>query len=243
MKGKTLLMILVACTIAILVTTTSFAQQGQKWCPLCGMNLKMFQKTNHSLTFKDGTQRGYCSLHCAAIVHKKMKDQIAKVEVADFVSGNLIVAERAYYLVGSDLPGVMTVVSKKAFASEEVAKKYQNDHGGKIVMFEEALRLAQADLPSDMKMLKEKKIPKMIKMGKKVAETKGCFTCHGAEGKGGGKGPAWTSPAFAKKMNTKVKIKEAVLSGKGEMPSFEGKITEKELQALMLYIWSLRTEQ
>jgi nitrous oxide reductase accessory protein NosL len=243
MKLKTLLMISMICTIVILFTTISFAQEGQKWCPMCGMNLKMFHKTHHRVIFKDGTQRGYCSLHCAAIVHKKMKDQIAKVEVADFVTDEIISADKAFYLVGSDLPGVMTVVSKKAFSSEVDAKKYQNDHGGKIVRFEEALRMAQADLPADMKMLKEKKIPKMIKMGKKVAEAKGCFTCHGPEGKGGGRAPAWNAPGFASRMNTKVKIKETIMKGKGRMPSFEGKIAEKELQALMLYIWSLRTEK
>jgi len=41
-------------------------------------------------------------------------------------------------------------------------------------------------------------------------------------------------------MDSKVTIKKTIIKGKGEKPSFEGKIPEKKLQALMLYIWSLR---
>ena len=75
------------------------------------------------------------------------------------------------------------------------------------------LALALMDLGTDMKMLK-KKISKMVKMGKKVAEAMDCFKCHGPEGKGIGKAPAWTYPGFAKKMDSKVTIKKTIIKRK-----------------------------
>jgi len=225
--------------LLLMLGTLSLAGVEKRWCPLCGMNLEMFRKTNVRYTFKDGTSQRYCSWHCAAIVYKKRKDDIVKVEVADFVTGKFIPADKAYYLVGSDLPGVMTVRSKKAFASLEEAKKFQKEHGGKIVRYPEVLEMAIEDLPKDMGLLRVK-MSKKAQIGKKVAEAKGCFKCHGPGGKGIGKAPAWTSPGFAKRMSSKIKIKKVILEGKGKMPSFEGKISEKELQALMLYIWTIR---
>lgn len=242
MKLKTLLMISMTCALILSISTISSALEEQKWCPLCGMNLKMFHKTNHRITFKDGSQTTYCSIHCAAIVHREKPDKIDKVEVVDFVSKTFILADEAYYLVGSDLPGTMTVTSKLAFATPDEALNYEKKHGGIIARFPEALAQASKDLGADMKMLK-KKMSKMAKMGKKAAEAKGCFKCHGPGGKGIGTARAWTSPGFARRMDSKVKIKKTIVQGRGEMPSFEGKIPEKELQALMLYIWSLRSEQ
>jgi len=228
------------CTFIFLLGGISLSIEKQKWCPLCGMDLEVYRKTSHRHTFKDGSQEAYCSLHCAAIVYQQKKDQIVKIEAADFVTGGYFEADKAHYLVGSDLPGVMTVVSKKAFSSSDDAKRFQKEHGGSIVGFKEALAMALADLPKDKEMLKEK-MSKAAKMGMKVAEKYKCFDCHGPEGKGIGKAPAWTSPAFAKRMDSKVKIKDAILKAKGDHPSFEGKIPAKELQSLMLYIREIRS--
>ena len=212
-------------------------QDVQKWCPLCGMNLKMFHKTNHRITFKDGHKETYCSLHCAAIALRKYAGKVESVEVVDYVTGKFIPADEAIYLVGSDLPGTMTTKSKIAFARPEDAQKAQKEHGGAFCRFREALSEAYRDMGADKKMLM-KKVSKMALKGKKVAEKHGCFKCHGEGGKGIGKAPAWISPGFAKRMDNKVKIKKVILEGKGKMKAF--KMPEKELHPLMLYIWSLR---
>lgn len=240
MRRKIFYQIILVSTFIFFLGGISLSVEKQRWCPLCGMDLEVYRKTSHRHTFKDGRQEAYCSFHCAAIVYQEKKDQIVKTEVADFVTGEFFDANKAYYLVGSDLPGVMTVVSKKAFSSSDDAKRFQKEHGGSIVGFKEALAMALADLPKDKEMLK-KKMSKAAKMGMTIAEKYKCFDCHGPEGKGIGKAPAWTSPAFAKRMDSKPKVKDAILKAKGDHPSFEGKIPEKELQPLMLYIWEIRS--
>ncbi len=210
----------------------------QKWCPLCSMNLKMFWKTNHWLTFADGKEVGYCSIHCASIVHKKKGREIKGWKAVDYDSKKLIDARKAFFLIGSDLPGTMTATSKLAFASREVAERYQKKHGGSVGTFEDALKRAVADLGPDKSML-TKKVAKISLMGKKLAQKNGCYSCHGPGGTGG-KAPAWNSPAFAKNMANRVRIKTAILNGCPGMKGFRGKIPEKDLHAIALYVWSQR---
>jgi mono/diheme cytochrome c family protein len=215
-------------------------EKKQKYCPLCSMNLEMYRKTNHWLTFSDGTKTGYCSIHCAAIVYNQRASEIDHWDVANYDTGELFDARAAYFLVGSDLPGTMTPVSKLAFNFRNVALKYQEEHGGKLVSFEEALKLAIEGLGEDMALIKEN-VAKMSAMGKTLAGKHGCFTCHGENG-AGGSARGWTSPEFGKSMDNRVKIKEAILGGSHKMTGYEGKIPEKELHAITLYIWTNRAK-
>jgi mono/diheme cytochrome c family protein len=214
--------------------------EDQKYCPLCSMNLKMFWKTNHWLTFSDGTKTGYCSIHCAAIVYKDRADEIDHWEVVDYDTGELFDARAAYFLIGSDLPGTMTPVSKLAFNRRHVAETYEKEHGGKIGNFQEALQRALEGLGEDMALIK-KKVAVMSEKGKTLAGKHGCFTCHGENGTGG-KAMGWTGPEFARSMDSRVKIKEAVLGGSHTMAGYEGKISEKELHAITLYLWTNRAK-
>ena len=45
-----------------------FLQQGadRTWCPLCGMDLRLFYKTSHALRVGQGQWRQVCSIHCLA---------------------------------------------------------------------------------------------------------------------------------------------------------------------------------
>ena len=78
--------------------------------------------------------------------------------------------------------------------------------------------------------------------GKKVYKDK-CLKCHGEKGKGDGpkadtleKKPAdYTDKAFMVKF-TDGKLKEEVLEGKPPMPSFKGKLTDKDLDDVIAYI-------
>ncbi len=236
-KTSVLVVIILAVVLALSPARAQQGGEGQKWCPICGMNLKMFHKTNHRLTFKDGHKETYCSLHCVAIALRKYAGNIEEVEVVDYVTGKFVPADEAIYLVGSDIPGTMTTKSKIAFARAEDALAIQMKHGGKYCRFREALSEAYRDMAADKRML-VKKGSKMALKGKKIAEKYGCFACHGDGGKGVGKAPAWVSPGFAKRMDSKVKIKKVIFEGRGKMKAF--KIPERDLHPLMLYIWSLR---
>jgi hypothetical protein len=235
------LIIFTLILVSALFFFTMVHAEEQKYCPLCSMNLKMFWKTTHWLTFADGTRSGYCSIHCASIVYQKRAANIDRWEVADYDTKELINAHKAHFLIGSDLPGTMTPVSKLAFASLDVAKKYQKEHGGTISTFDDALRRAIEGRGEDMAMIK-KKVVKMSAMGKKLAGKYGCYKCHG-EGGTGGEAIGWNTKDFAKSMDNRVKIKEKILGGTPhKMEGYKGKITEKQLHAITLYIWVNRAK-
>lgn len=212
----------------------------QQYCPLCSMNLKMYWKTSHWLTFSDGTRMGYCSIHCASEVYQKRATEVDRWEVADYDTGGLIDARKAVFLIGSDLPGTMTAVSKPAFASPDTAKAYQKKHGGSVGTLDDALKKAFEGRGEDMALIKGR-MAKMAEMGKDLAAKQGCYRCHG-EGGSGGRAIGWQSAEFAREMDSRVKIKEKILRGGGRMPAFEGKLTEKELHAITLYIWENRAK-
>jgi copper chaperone NosL len=109
-------------------------------CSLCGMYLDQYKSTVHAIIFNDGTQLETCSLACAAKIYAKDKAHIKKILVADFLTADLINAEHAVYLEGSDIPGVMSYTSRIAFRNKASAVNFQKKHGGKIVTFKEALQ-------------------------------------------------------------------------------------------------------
>ena len=217
------------------------AKEEPKWCPLCGMSLKMYHQTNNRLTFSDGTEVQTCSIFCAAQVYEKRPTEIERWEVVDYETKGWIDARNAHWLVGSDIPGVMTAISKLAFLSVEDVKKYEKKHGGTLGTFDEALNRTLSDMGSDRKMIMAR-VAERTKMGKDLAGKHGCYKCHGEEGKRGS-ASGWNTLGFLKKMDNRVKIKEAIIKGSQGMHGYEGKIDEKDLHSITLYIWSLRPTQ
>ena len=234
---------LIVCSLILvsgLFLFTSAQAEEQKWCPLCSMNLKMFWKTTHWLTYSDGARTGYCSIHCASKVYRKRATEIERWEIADYDTQKLINAYKAHFLIGSDLPGTMTPVSKLAFASLDVARRYQKEHGGTIGTLDDALKRAIEGRGEDMAMIK-KKVAKMSAMGKKLAGKHGCYKCHGEAG-AGGTAIGWNTGEFARRVDSRVKIKEKILGGTQKMEGYEGRISEKELHAITIYIWTQRAK-
>jgi nitrous oxide reductase accessory protein NosL len=223
-----------------LLLVASVKAEEQKYCPLCSMNLKMYWKTSHWLTFSDGTRKGFCSIHCASEVYQQRATEIDRWEVADYDTENLVDARKAHFLIGSDLPGTMTPVSKLAFADMDTAKRYQAKHGGNLGSLDDALKRALEGRGEDMAMIKEK-VAKMSALGNDLARKHGCYACHG-EGGSGEKAVAWNSRDFALRMDSRVKIKEAVLGGGHGMDNYRGKITEQDLHAITVYVWRQRAQ-
>jgi cytochrome c553 len=98
-----------------------------------------------------------------------------------------------------------------------------------------------ADMGVDRKIIMAK-MAERAKLGRGLAEKHGCFRCHEQEGKGG-TASAFNTKEFAKKMNTRIKIKESILKGSPGMAGYEGKLDEKDLHSITLYLWSLRPAQ
>jgi len=214
------------------------AKEEPRWCPLCGMDLKMYHQTSNRLTFSDGTKVQTCSIFCAAQFYEKRPTEIDRWEVVDYETKGWIDARKAKWLIESDIPGVMTAVSKLAFFSPGDAQKYQKKHGGTLGKFDDALNRTLSDMGSDRKMIMVR-VAERTKEGRDLAGKHGCYKCHGEEGKGG-TASGWMTPAFSKKMDNRVKIKEAITKGCQGMHGYEGKMDEKDLHSITLYIWSLR---
>ena len=214
------------------------AKEEPRWCPLCGMNLKMYHQTSNRLTFSDRTQTQTCSIFCAAQIYEKRPTEIERWEVVDYEIKTFIDAKKAHWLIGSNIPGVMTAVSKIAFASPGDAQKYQKGHGGTIATFDDALNRTLSDMGSDRKIIMAR-VAERVKEGKDLAGIYGCYKCHGEEGKGG-TASGWNTSEFAKRMDTRIKIKETITKGCQGLRGYGGHWDEKDLHSITLYIWSLR---
>ena len=117
--------------------------ESKEHCAICGMNLPMFYKTNHAAKV-DGKSTQYCSLHCMT-EHINEGAELENPMVVDVSSLKFIPVTEAFYVVGSDVAGTMSRVSKYAFKNLEDAKRFQKEHGGKIVDFYSAWQIAKKD--------------------------------------------------------------------------------------------------
>jgi len=142
----------------------------KKFCPLCGMTLPMFYKTNHSATHNHEAKQ-YCSLHCVVEDMETNKADLKDIKVVDVSSLKFISADKAFYVVGSKKKGTMSMVSKYAFALKDDAVKFAKDNGGTVMNFAAAYEEAKKDFPKDAMMV-SKKQTKAAQMGKKLFHKK-----------------------------------------------------------------------
>jgi nitrous oxide reductase accessory protein NosL len=112
-------------------------------CAICGMNLIKFYKTSHAAKL-EGKNVQYCSIHCLT-AHINEGAELENPMVVDVISLKFIPVTEAFYVVGSDVPGTMTPISKYAFKSLNAAKAFQKKHGGKILDFYSAWQEAKKD--------------------------------------------------------------------------------------------------
>lgn len=126
------------CICLFLLSMSVFCEQRDE-CDICGMWIDQYMSTRHVITLKDNTTKSFCSLACAAKYLNENKENVKDVKVADFLTQKLIDAEKAFYLEGSDVPGVMSYTSRIAFSTKTDAEKFQSTHGGRIITFEQAI--------------------------------------------------------------------------------------------------------
>ncbi len=116
---------------------------NKEHCAICGMNLVKFYKTNHAATLGDHKVQ-YCSIHCLTD-HIKEGAELENPMVVDVTTLKFIPVTEAFYVVGSDVRGTMSMVSKYAFKNLDDAKAFQKKHGGKIMDFYSAWQVAKKD--------------------------------------------------------------------------------------------------
>lgn len=138
-------------------------------CPYCGMDRRQFHHSRMLIQYGDDLPDGTCSLHCAAISLSLNIDREPKmIWVADNAPAGepkpLIEVDKAKFLVGSKIPGVMTTNSKVAFGSAEAAKAAQTANGGEIVGFDQALLAAYTDMAKDVSAIRKRRAERRKKM-------------------------------------------------------------------------------
>jgi len=186
------------------------------WCPICGMNLKNFYKTNHAVKLKDGRYRQYCSIRCLAVDYETIKNDIENILVVDVISGEFINAYKAFYVVGSKIPGTMSTVSKLGFAKKNDAEEFVKKYGGEIKNFDDTFKISRESLNNDIAFFTKKKEKMMYPLGEKIYNS----VCK---------------PIDITKYK---KINELKASIKFEKTC--GDLDEKKAQAVALYLWEVK---
>jgi nitrous oxide reductase accessory protein NosL len=140
--------------------------EGKNFCPICGMTLPMFYKTNHAAKH-DGHDKQYCSIQCMAEDKEINGAKLTDFKAVDNESLKLKNSKDMFFVVGSKKPGTMSVVSKYGFATKEKAQEFQSKFGGKVLSFDETYELVKARLKDDIAATKKRQA-KAAKMGEKI---------------------------------------------------------------------------
>lgn len=169
MKKKYIVNLVVA--VCFVIGGLAIAQQvkdditSHKACRCCGMDRGMFDFSRMVVEYDDGTVAAVCSLHCAAIDMANNIDKTPKsIKVGEFNGKQLIDAENAFWVVGGKKPGVMSKRGKWAFEKKDDAENFLKTNQGMIASFEEATKMAYEDMSEDIKMIREKRKMKRMKM-------------------------------------------------------------------------------
>ncbi|TAL15492.1 NosL family protein [bacterium] len=133
-------------------------------CKYCGMNREKFAHSRMLIDYDDGSFSGTCSIHCAAteLSNAIDKDPVA-IKVGDYNTKELIDAEKATWVIGGDVSGVMTSRPKWAFANKADADAFISASKGSIANFEAAMDAAYADMDDDTKAIRARRKAKRMK--------------------------------------------------------------------------------
>jgi len=194
-------------------TKPVLVQNGAKkmWCSVCGMNLKMFYKTSYIAGDKQ-----YCSIRCLVADISNNSTKLDEVKVIDAKTEQPIIAKDAFFVIGSNVKGTMSKVSKLAFAKKSDAQAFIKEHNGKIVDFKTVIEEAKSSLKSDSAMVGMKKRKMMYPMGKKLLAKK----CQ--------------KDIDPNKFSAINELKSAM-----KTQNICKDINEKQLQAVALYLWDI----
>ena len=105
-------------------------------CRVCGMYIDQYQKSAAELVLKDGTMEHTCGVACML---REVEDAggisaFKSVQVHDWVSGKLVDAQTATYVIGSKVIPDM-VPNYIAFAKREEAEAFAVKEGGEVIDF------------------------------------------------------------------------------------------------------------
>jgi len=115
--------------------------QERESCEVCGMWVDKYEHTAAELVFKDGRKKHTCGVACMLreIDDAGGLDAFESVKVHDWVTGELVDADTATYVVGSQIIPDM-VPNYIAFARAKDAEAFAAKEGGDIIDFNIAFK-------------------------------------------------------------------------------------------------------
>jgi copper chaperone NosL len=116
-------------------------------CKYCGMDREKFGYSRMLIRYDDGTEVPTCSIHCTGIdlalnPHKGVSASL----VGDYDTRALIDAEAAFWVLGGDRMGVMSIRGKWAFGDRQAAGRFIKEHGGSIATYDEVMKAVFEDM-------------------------------------------------------------------------------------------------
>ena len=149
---------LVFCFSSIGIASAHEDTQKFPTCKYCGMDRAKFAHSRMVVEYDDGTTLGTCSIHCLAIELVVNMDKTPRsMQVGDYNSKKLIDAEKAFWVIGGNKPGVMTKKAKWAFENKADAEKFIAENGGSLSTFDETMKATFEDMYADTKMIRAKR--------------------------------------------------------------------------------------
>lgn len=129
-------------------------------CHNCGMTRPMWARTWHTYEV-DGQKFEVCSMHCLAEATINAGVTPQNVQVALYLEPQkMVAAEQAWYVIGSQAPGTMTMKSKLAFASKEEAQAFAGECGGVVASFKDAYQAAATSIAKENENINRNRIAK-----------------------------------------------------------------------------------
>lgn len=164
MRKLSILMVLCLLLGGLAFAQTRDDVSSHKSCNYCGMDRGVFDFSRMLIEYSDGTVKAVCSLHCAATDLANNIDKTPNsIKVGDFNGKKLIDAEKAFWVIGGNKPGVLSKKAKWAFEQKDDAENFIKTNQGKLASFEEALNAAYGGMAEDTIMIKERRAMKRIK--------------------------------------------------------------------------------
>ncbi|WP_457622738.1 nitrous oxide reductase accessory protein NosL [Persephonella sp.] len=116
---------------------------GVDKCEYCQMKI-MDDRYGSELITSTGKVYKFDSIECLASFYIKNKDKmkVHSLWVTDFQKKNLIPAQKAVYLHSKELPSPMGM-NLSAFSSESELKIVKDKYGGKVLNWEDVLKLVE----------------------------------------------------------------------------------------------------
>ncbi len=145
-----------------------FAQDDLKRhpsCPFCGMDRKEYAHSRMLIEYAETGTSGVCSIHCAASeISCNRANTLVSMRVADYATRNLILAEKAFWVIGGNKAGVMTQRAKWAFKERAGAERFIKENGGRYATFHDAMKATFEDMYEDIKLIRERRKARQLRM-------------------------------------------------------------------------------